>query len=383
MYTHGVVMAAFVGFAFLLPQFADSFFRPIEATATRLSQKEGLAILSVALATIFLRLALLWYVPIPQPKVPDEFSYLLAADTFAHARLTNPPHPMWKFFETFHVLQPPTYMSKYPPAQGAFLAFGQLLGNPWIGVLLSMAAMYAAILWMLQGWMPPQWALLGVILMLFRMGIFNYWVDSYWGGTVAALGGALVIGAFPRILKRKRPRDAFVLALGAGILANSRPYEGFIFSLPVAFALIWWLLTPSPDISWGAKVLRIAAPAGLILALILAFDGYYNWRVTGNPLELPYTAYTQQYDTLPLFVWQKIAPAKHFLNAQFDETYNHWTDHASAPRMLDGNWRTPIRYVRETVSNIEAFFFRQEFLAAFILALPWLLRERKMRLPLA
>ena len=383
MYTHGVVMAAFVGFAFLFPRFADSFFRPIETIVTQLARKQGVAILSVALTAIFLRLALLWYVPVPYPKVPDEFSYLLAADTFAHGRLTNPPHPMWKFFETFHVLQLPSYMSKYPPAQGAFLAFGQLLGNPWIGVILSTAAMYAAILWMLQGWMPPQWALLGVILMLFRMGIFNYWVDSYWGGAVAALGGALVLGAFPRLLRRQRPRDALMLALGAGILANSRPYEGFIFSLPVAFALIWWFLAPSPHISWRAKALRIAAPAALLLALILAFDGYYNWRVTGNPLELPYTAYTQQYDTLPLFVWQKIGPAKHYLNPQFDETYNHWTDHASAPRMLDGNWRTPVRYVRETVSNIEAFFFRQEFLAAFILALPWLLRERKMRLPLA
>ncbi|MGB2624101.1 MAG: hypothetical protein WA857_17300 [Candidatus Acidiferrum sp.] len=356
------------------PTLCRSAFQRIENGFSRFALHKKLAIFSLFLGVVLIRLAVLPLLHVPIPGIHDEFSYLLMADTFVHGRLANPTHPMWMSFETFHVNWHPTYSSIYPPAQGLVLAIGQLLGNPWIGVLLSDAAMCAAILWMLQAWMPARWAFLGAVFAALNLGIASYWMNSYWGGAVAGIGGALVLGALPRLRRRATIGSALLLGLGIAILANSRPYEGFLLCIPAGVWLLAWLTgkIKSRD-SLSARIRIVLLPLSACILLTVAFIGYYNWRLTGNPLLMPHVLNTRTYHSSPLFLWEHGGPPMKYNNDQFDDFYNGWERED-----YQTTWKDAFTVTVEKLARLGVEFLWLGVL--FLLpALPFAFRDRKMR----
>src|SRR6202048_3014795 len=361
---------------------AEQIFTRLESLFSQFAKHRNLVLLSLFFGVIAIRLSILPLLRIPVPGIHDEYSYLLMGDTFAHGRLANSPHPLWLSFETCHVNWFPTYSSIYPPAQGAILAVGKLLGQPWLGVLLSTAAMCSAIVWMLQAWMPSRWAFLGGVLAAIKFGVASYWMNSYWGGAAAAIGGALVLGALGRISRRASAWNGVVLGLGAAILANSRPYEGMLFCIPAAAWFIWWLATTRKPASAHSAAplstrIKVLVSILIVLAAAAAFMGYYNWRLTGNALLMPHALRTRTYHSSALFLWEESRPPLRYNNRQFEDFYNGWERENYRHK-----WDDVSRVSLEKIKRGGHTFF---WWGAVLLApgVPFVLRDKKMRLLLA
>ena len=312
-----------VTIALIKPDIGAKWFQIAERAIARLARHKVWSVTIVGVMAFVVSAAISLTVRMPQPVITDEFCYLLAADTFAHGRLTNPTHPMWPHFETIGVIHEPSYVSKYPPAQGLIIAAGQILtGYPIVGVWLSVALACAALYWMLLAWLPPRWALLGGLLAILHPTILH-WGQTFWGGAVAMGGGALVIGAFRRLMRQVRARDAGLMGVGLAVLANSRPYEGAVLATILLLTLFVRLVSHRGP-TWRVSLTRVLLPLAIVLALTVGAMGYYNLRVTGNPFKMPYMIHEALYNPVPFFIWQAPKPKLNYRHKVIRDVYEEW-----------------------------------------------------------
>ena len=334
---------------------------------TRLAHRRAAAVAAVFFFALLIRAALLPVFPAPDPVVTDEFSHLLIADTLAHGRLTNPTHPMWPHFESIHIIQKPTYNSDYFPGQGAVLALGKLAGHPWLAAWVLSAAMCATLCWALQAWLPPAWALFGAALAVFRFGIASYWVNGYYGGCLAALGGALVLGAYPRLLRAPAVATSLLFGSGLAIILYSRPFEGLAVAAPAAIGIMaavwrrkisWWFCMP-------AAAIVLLAAAGLLL---------YGREVSGDVWRTPYAVNQSTYGwpmTLPWFH----PPQVQFRHEELRRYYDYEKDVHDRNATLAGE----LKHSTLKAQEIWRFYFGPA-LSVALLMLPQVWRSRRMRL---
>lgn len=274
---------------------------------------------------------------------------------------------MAEHFETMHVLQYPTYMSKYPPGQGIVLAIGHWLGHPIFGVWISLALVCAAIAWATAAVVDRVWAIVCSLLFAVSMNCsfyfiqIGYWAHSYWGGSVACLGSALAFGSvlwFGRVVDvpflsvaldsgeeavdsvggdattsgsgattganaRRLMILMTVFVVGLWLMAISRPLEGFLVSIPMTIGMLSLLRRYARSVPLSVTLKSLSLPL-LVGAIGVIWLGYYNAKITGNPFKLPYLCYEQQYALAPMFLEQPLRESPGFNNEPMRAFHEDW-----------------------------------------------------------
>ncbi|MFK7886982.1 MAG: hypothetical protein AB8G16_08995 [Gammaproteobacteria bacterium] len=261
-------------------------------------------------------LALGWLLD-PVPRIHDEHAHLLAGHTFARGQLANESHAYADHFAAINVLSEPVYASKFPPGQGLVIALGLLAFDyAHAGIALSAGAFMCALFFMLTRLHSRRWALWGCALAGVQMVLFGYWGTTFWGGYVAATGGALVAGVCLDAWRNARIDIKFtiVLMIGLWLLSVSRPMYGVVMATP--FIVLWLVQL------WRSR--RRSSVVGPILVFmiggvgILGFQATYNYAITGQPHVFPHSLYQATYGHPAIFMWsQQGAPKNEGKNEKF------------------------------------------------------------------
>jgi hypothetical protein len=162
------------------------------------------------------------------------------------------------------------------------------------------------------------------------------------GGAPAAIGGALVVGAFPRLVKRVSSAPAILLAIGLILLMNTRPFEGGLVSI-VVLAVLFFRLVPAVRESWRAIILPFL-PGVLLFLCGSIFTAYYCYRVTGSPLTMPYVVNRQTYgwpENLAFLPPKHIQSEHPILQAMYEKELANRTRYSSVAMAVD-SWITRV-----------------------------------------
>jgi len=315
-------------------------------------------VLGVGTAALLIAAAVSWLVPFV-PRVHDEFSYLLAADTLLHGRLANPAPEVWQPFQSFHILVEPAYASKYPLGLGACVALGRaLFGLPIAGCWIAAGLCAASMMWMLAGVTSRRWATLGGLLVACHPAMQVVWSQSLMSGWLTAAGSALLIGGVLRLRRRFRWVAALNAGAGVGLLALTRPYEGLVATLlaTLVLGLLWQgrRLTIGKQTAIAMRTMPVAA---IPLAAALLAIALQNIAITGHVSRMSYQIHEQQYGVAPLFVFgQQHVPAMEASGALPDVIRDYHYGWSLASYAERAGWQGWLWGIVETGSTMWGFW---------------------------
>ena len=172
------------------------------------------------------------------PKTHDDQSYLLQMRMLAGGRLWMPQHELADFFDTFYVLVRPKYASFYFPGAALLYVPTIWLGLPTWLMPAAVAGAVVGLVYRLTCELLDGAAALLAAVVLTSLSWFRVYSVLLTSHEPMLLLGLLMMWAWLRYRRGRRP--GWLLAVGAfaGWGAVTRPVDALCFAVPIGVALL-------------------------------------------------------------------------------------------------------------------------------------------------
>lgn len=208
----------------------------------------------------------------------DEYGYNYVADTLLHGRFWNSPLPDTKLFKTIYIAdRDGKLVSQYPPGWPLILAGFKFFSLGWFANAVLTGLMALALGRAMRLVNPDNLvtcALLA-ITMLSPFVVFNG--ASFFSHTTTGLFVSLI--CWMQLSDERRPKAGKALLIGFS-------FSMLLITRLEDFAIIGGLYGLDTLFRWNIRTVRRMAFAVLGALPITCFLLIYNWRITGNPLQL-------------------------------------------------------------------------------------------------
>lgn len=227
------------------------------------------------------------------PALHDEWSYLFAAETLARGRFANDPPPRPEFFDAFHILTTPRWVSRYPPGHPAALAVGCLVGWPAV-IPVTLGAAFVALIYRaasvggdeLSGRLAALLALIAPGSDLVATCFLSQ--STFVVTMTASLLASIKAG------RRTSPPWSLVAGLFGGWAILTRPFPAVAMGVPLAGWLVWKMVHNRAATIRIRLLVLIAGAAPIVGSAVLW--AYYNLATTGRATTTAWQEYNRQYE---------------------------------------------------------------------------------------
>jgi hypothetical protein len=129
---------------------------------------------------------------------------------------------------------------------------------------------------------------------------------------------------------------------------------------------------------WKDRRVRVWLPIGVVAAAGIAWQAFYDYRVTGHPLRMPYQEYFDQYESIPPLNILPVQPRKQYRHFDLEFLDSGWTsrmnEKARSPQL-------PATRFGDLYRTLSVIYGNPLWLLLLPAAVPSLARSRRMRLP--